>query len=58
MEISVRGSGDSTTIEQPKAHPSDGRRNASELDAWVNSSASKPKSAPSSKPRTSLIWSA
>src|SRR6516225_9771469 len=35
MEISVRGSGDSTTIEQPKAHPSDGRRNASELDAWL-----------------------
>jgi len=34
MEMSVKTSGDATTIEQPKERGSD-RRNASELDAWL-----------------------
>ena len=34
MEMSVKASADTTTVEQSKAHPGGGR-NASELDAWL-----------------------
>ncbi|MFZ2080253.1 MAG: hypothetical protein WAV38_27110, partial [Xanthobacteraceae bacterium] len=35
MEISVPAGGNASTLEQPKARPSTGQRNASELDAWL-----------------------
>jgi UbiD family decarboxylase len=35
MEMSVKAGGNATTIEQPKDRPSGDRRNASELDAWL-----------------------
>src|SRR5215469_15062389 len=34
MEMSVKASANTTTVEQSKAHPGGGR-NASELDAWL-----------------------
>lgn len=35
MEMSVQAGGNATTVEPPNAHPTNGRRNASELDAWL-----------------------
>ena len=35
MEMSVPAGGNASPLEQPKARPSTGQRNASELDAWL-----------------------
>ena len=36
MEMPVQAGSNATTVEAPNAHPTDGRRNASELDAWLD----------------------